>query len=1115
MLRGLFGILLATAVGLSTDAEAAPACASPGPGTHTTTKYAGNCPAVNGWNYENLAQGAPDGQLAETPNLDAGEDLVCTNFGVCDPTGTDTIKKVVVGVRSKQQYASGPYQVIVKLTAGGTLKKTFSHTGLEWDDLDITSLKGAWSWDDVVGLDARISLHDHPQGNNDSDVFVDSVRVVVTYDVCSPNASKTCIGGNSFWVDSCGAVGAMAQACNDGQGCTNDACNNGECSFTPTPAVGTTCHQGNIHSVDSCGGIGGMVQACNDNNACTNNGCAGNTCVFTPTPKVSKTCVNNVLFWVDSCGAATEVAENCDDQNACTDDACTPGGCVHTTKPLYECCAPAGFACIDNNVYQKNACNITGALVAACNDNDPCTIDSCDAGSGTCKHVVDLAKCPVCEPSQLKCVDNNLADVDLFGKVKSIVAICDDGDSCTTDVCNAAAATCEHVESSSPACTCKKGTQFACQGNSVVLADLCGNFINVLESCDDGVACTLDVCDATQGTCKHEPIQGPPCVCTPTGKICQDNKLFVVDDCGNLKDGVECSDSDPCTINYCDAAANACASTPSSAPDCVCKPKGNVCSGNSVVAVDTCGSITAIVENCDDGDACTIDSCDPDTVGCRSDAIPGCDCSAQAPSASCDANALVTKDGCGNVVSVATCDDGDECTVDACDAAEKKCTSTKITSGACCSPEPVSQTCQGNSLLWVDECGNVVGVAEECDDGNPCTVDYCDGTIDACATTPLLEGDCCKPNEEQACVNGQVRWLDSCGNAGAVVDSCDDGKPCTDNGCAGADCTFTPSTKPECQPCQPFATTRCEDGNVVWVDSCDNQGALAVLCDDGDPCTTDGCDDKSNLCVHLPTGGGECPEDPRPCSGEPTKSCNNGHLIQLDACGAMVGIAESCLDGDPCTVDSCNSATSACEHTPIEGVDGCGTDCADAAPTKVCDANSVILIDGCGKPAGVVESCDDGDDCTSDSCAAGVCANVEIPGCGGGEAPEGGDEGSEAGEESSEDGPGEGTESIDEGGAGEGTSGESDTSSDEGAGENAGEDAAGEDAGGDALDSTGGEWEPTSGGCRGTPTIAALPVLALVLAGIWVVSRRGRERSIRLNQERPKAPQSGSKGENQ
>ncbi|MGA1707772.1 MAG: hypothetical protein ACO4CI_03665, partial [Phycisphaerales bacterium] len=59
--------------------------------------------------------------------------------------------------------------------------------------------------------------------------------------------------------------------------------------------------------------------------------------------------------------------------------------------------------------------------------------------------------------------------------------------------------------------------------------------------CDDGLACTIDLCDPVTGECRFIPIEG----CEP-------------DPC----EGVECDDGNHCTIDACDARTGECVHTP-------------------------------------------------------------------------------------------------------------------------------------------------------------------------------------------------------------------------------------------------------------------------------------------------------------------------------------------------------------------------------------------------------------------------------------------------------------------------------------------------------------------------------------------------------------------------
>lgn len=95
---------------------------------------------------------------------------------------------------------------------------------------------------------------------------------------------------------------------------------------------------------------------------------------------------------------------------------------------------------------------------------------------------------------------------------------------------------------------------------------------------------------------------------------------------------------------------------------------------------------------CDDGDACTLDACDPLT-------------------------------GCGHTPR--RCDDDDACTVDACDA-DVGCVVTPV-------------TCDDGNACTVDVCDPALGCSTTslgCDDGDACTDDVCD-PVGGCAHAPV------------------------------------------------------------------------------------------------------------------------------------------------------------------------------------------------------------------------------------------------------------------------------------------------------------------------------------------------------------------------------------------
>jgi hypothetical protein len=264
-------------------------------------------------------------------------------------------------------------------------------------------------------------------------------------------------------------------------------------------------------------------------------------------------------------------------------------------------------------------------------------------------------------------------------------------------------------------------------------------------------------------------------------------------------------------------------------------------------------------------------------------------------------------------------------------------------------------------IRWIDSCGAVSRVADACDDGDACTADACIG--ETCTHAPLGTPECtggagCTPQAAKGCHGSAVVWLDSCGAPTDVIESCTDGDPCTEDLCdpATTACAHAPIDAPECAPCAPRASTACGEGGVRWVDGCGAPGDLAVACEDGDPCTTDSCDPATAACVHAWAVGDGCGE-PAVCERAPSLVCLSGALVRLDACGRPAGISNGCLDHDPCTTDRCSEETLACVHEPLEP-EQCAAGRGGPAPGEpIGDPGGVDAggSDGSGFSAGTAE----------------------------------------------------------------------------------------------------------------------------------------------------------------
>jgi hypothetical protein len=239
---------------------------------------------------------------------------------------------------------------------------------------------------------------------------------------------------------------------------------------------------------------------------------------------------------------------------------------------------------------------------------------------------------------------------------------CNDGVACTVDTCDVATGDCFNVADGA---ACDNG--LFCDG-----AEFCdavrGCRRGPLPGCDDGVACTIDDCDPVTDQCVSLPDDG----------FC-DNRTFCDGEewCDPLRDcqpgtPPACDDGVECTVDRCDAGADACAH----AVDDVFCDDGLFCTG-----VETCDAVRDCVPGtppvCDDAVGCTVDTCDsllddclftPDNGACDNgvfcdgdetcDPVDGCVAGGEPCT---DQLCRESDDRCVDCLSDADCDDGDFC----------------------------------------------------------------------------------------------------------------------------------------------------------------------------------------------------------------------------------------------------------------------------------------------------------------------------------------------------------------------------------------------------------------------------------------------------------------------
>jgi len=204
-----------------------------------------------------------------------------------------------------------------------------------------------------------------------------------------------------------------------------------------------------------------------------------------------------------------------------------------------------GRGMVDGPFMNFNA-NFNVMVCGNCNDNDACTIDSCDLATATCVHTPVSGTCCVGHADGTVCDDGDVCtgnDV-CFNEACVGTPKCDDNDACTTDSCDVSG-TCTH-------------TQTNCDDSNVCTTDTCDSstgdcvYVNNTSSCDDNDACTEgDVCSG--GTCSSGTyIPGPTCnvACSPAPTL-----IYPTDGQSGLGSTVEfrwtkCGDTDGDALKY-------------------------------------------------------------------------------------------------------------------------------------------------------------------------------------------------------------------------------------------------------------------------------------------------------------------------------------------------------------------------------------------------------------------------------------------------------------------------------------------------------------------------------------------------------------------------------------
>ncbi|MBW1833054.1 MAG: hypothetical protein JRJ10_15410, partial [Deltaproteobacteria bacterium] len=251
--------------------------------------------------------------------------------------------------------------------------------------------------------------------------------------------------------------------------------------------------------------------------------------------------------------------------------------------------------------------------------------------------------------------------------------------------------------------------------------------------------------------------------------------------------------------------------------------------------------------------------------------------------------------------------------------------------------------------------------ALECDDGQPCTVDGCNEGTGQCWNWALPDGSNCSPANPPAECRAGVCTPYSCSRD----QDCDDRNACTDDFCdAGTGDCFS-EARPDGEPCflsgASFAV--CTAGQCTEAACTSDEQCKPETHKPETQCTFRGvCDLETGVCqdpIEV--------EDGTPCErsdGSPG-ACIDGF------CGCTEDTG--CPSSGPCFVSGCFVEAGFCEGFLLPD----GTDCSAANPPLAECQRGVCTALSCTSDP----DCDDGNECTDDFCnlAVGICDILAKP----------------------------------------------------------------------------------------------------------------------------------------
>jgi hypothetical protein len=466
----------------------------------------------------------------------------------------------------------------------------------------------------------------------------------------------------------------------------------------------------------------------------------------------------------------------------------------------------------------------------------------------------------------------------------------------------------------------------------------------------------------------------------------------------------QCDDENPCTIDVCDDRG-LCGHTPDD--DIVLEQKPYDCQyalcegGVPIVTPDP-------KDFDDDGESCTVDSCEGTTVK-HTPVSDGTKCTSGGNTGTCLEGTCKVE--CTAANAATACDDKNPCTIDSCDAGTGFCLHDPQDGIGLPETEQVAGDCQ----VKVCQLGKVADIHDNADvpvDQNPCTADICTEGMPSNPNQPIDfgcskdgdefakvcdgDGGCVQCNQPEQCAHlplnddCQVRTCSAgkcgqdftavetpvsagaqtpgdckktvCDGTGGKKDNVDDADLPNDNN----DCTKNVCTNgAPSNPAEPL-DTKCGAGGLLVCDG----NKVCVGCNSDSQCAPDTfCQDNfCDLATKTCKANNKANNTPLPAQDQIVGDCKQRQCNGTGGIKTVNSNGDLPNDNNPCTRNVC---TNGVPSHPLEAINTACTLGNDPS-AKVCNATGT-----CVECTNAGTHCPAAGDCKSPSCsAAGKCGVV-------------------------------------------------------------------------------------------------------------------------------------------